>query len=75
MLNRLPVSSRPDFTPLPSDPHALTPEQSAALWGGDVDGVLRRIVRGAVSERLATSHTAHSTLSPAPQLERVSDGR
>lgn len=59
---RLPLESNPEFTPLPSDPNVpLTPQQSAALWGGDVDGVLRRIVLGALRD------SQQSTPSAAPE--------
>lgn len=47
----LPLSRNPEFVALPSDPAIpLTPEQEAALWGGDVDGVLRTIRRGAYND-------------------------
>lgn len=47
----LPLSRNPEFVALPSDPAIpLTPEQEAALWGGDVDGVLRAIRRGAYND-------------------------
>jgi hypothetical protein len=59
---RLPLECNPEFTALPSDPSVpLTPEQSAALWGGDVEGVLRSIVHGALKERLAEQD--HATLN------------
>lgn len=62
MNKQLPVSSRPDFTPLPSDPKArLTPEQSAALWRGDVDGFLKRMVKDQFVERLAAQHIHSAT--------------
>lgn len=45
--NRLPVSSRPEFVALPSDPKVrLTPEQSASLWGGDFNILARMIIDG-----------------------------
>lgn len=68
----LPVSARPDFIALPSDPCApLTPEQSQALWGGDVDGLLRTIVRGAWADFLQQSHS--TPLSDAIP-ERITNG-
>lgn len=41
----LPLSARPDFIPLPADLKDLTDEQVNAVFGGDMQGVLREILR------------------------------
>lgn len=70
---KLPLESNPEFTPLPSDPSVpLTPEQSAALWGGDVDGVLRKIVLGALKERLAQQQQVNTAAMPDEPTSEVS---
>lgn len=61
MLN-LPLSSRADFVPLPSDPSIpLTPEQEKALFRGDVERVARLIYQGILADLLAAQHTQHTT--------------
>lgn len=67
----LPVSARPDFVALPSDPNVpLTPEQTAALWGGDIEDALRMIIHGAMHdeaflERYAKEHPESSEVITA----------
>lgn len=57
--SRLPISARPDFTALPSDPRMpLKPAQIAALWGGNVEAMLHDCQRGAVRDALA--HSTHA---------------
>lgn len=56
----LPLSSRRDFVALPTDVVTpLTPTQRAALWSGDIGGVLLTIARG-LTESFAPSQQEES---------------
>lgn len=71
---QLPVSSRPEFVALPSDPTIpLTPEQDKALWGGDVNAMLRDITKSAMRD---TAYIARLTQQPhQPSTLAVSELR
>lgn len=64
---RLPVSSRPEFVAMPSDPNVrLTPEQEASLFGGDFNAFVRMLADG---YRASLSSQLHSTTQDRPVSE------
>lgn len=70
-MRNLPLSSNPEFVALPPLGTALTPEQDAALFSGDIRGAARRVFQGLTdSHRLAAQHI-HSATPDAGVLEKA----
>lgn len=69
-MRNLPLSSNPEFVALPPLGTALTPEQDAALFSGDIRGAARRVFQGLTDNyRLAAQqHTQHT---PSSQTGRA----
>lgn len=59
--NQLPVSSRPGSVAFPCQGEEWTEAQRDAIWGGDIAGMLRGLLRDAAADpgflaRLAAQH-------------------
>lgn len=73
---KLPLSSNPECTPLPSDPSLLTREQRRAMFGGDVRGALVIILNAQVASLVhSTQHFDQVSTPSIPIDAAAQNGR